>query len=384
MTDVVEPDTTTIEPAPSRPADEGRLGALRRRKGVLLAALALVLFPFVVSVVGDGAGIGAVLNNEQGDARFLQGLAIEVLILGIYAMSYDLILGVTGLLSFGHAMFFAVGAYFFGISLKVWELEWPVALLVVLALAILQALLFAVVLPRVQGITFALVTLGMASVFWIVIQSSDLADWAGAEIGLQGVESPTWFLDTTNERFVFYLVVCAVALVLYVLYTWIVRSPAGSVMSATRENEDRALMLGYNTFWFKLLALLVASITAAMAGTLHTLHQPIVTPNVAGLGFTVTALLIILIGGVGTITGAFVGAAVFRLMQYYLERWFGGTSELLIGIAYVAIVLYLPYGIVGTWRAKAVQRAEGRARLSRLIGGASKSYGRDSTGAPDL
>jgi branched-chain amino acid transport system permease protein len=373
MTDVSTEPSVPSADEPPRPA-HGLRGVLQRRRGVLAAAIALVLFPFVVSIVGDGAGISAVLNNEQGDARFLQGLAIEVLILGIYAMSYDLILGVTGLLSFGHAMFFAVGAYFFGISLKTWELPWPMALLVVLALAVLQALLFAVVLPRVQGITFALVTLGMSSVFWIVIRSSDLADWAGAEIGLQGVEVPVWFLDTTNERFVFYLVVVALTLLLYVVYTWVVRSPAGSVMAATRENEDRALMLGYNTFWFKLLALLVSSITAALAGTLHTLHQPIVTPNVASLGFTVTALLIILIGGVGTITGAFVGAAVFRLMQYYLEKWFGGASDLLIGIAYVAIVLYLPYGIVGTWRAKAVQRSAGRARLSRLIGGATQRH----------
>jgi branched-chain amino acid transport system permease protein len=342
------------------------------------------MFPFLVSIIVDGAGVGAVFNNEQGNARFLQGLAIEVFILAIYAVSYDLILGVTGLLSFGHAMFFAVGAYTFGIALKTWELEWPLALVVVLIAALVQASLFALVLPRVKGITFALVTLGMASVFWIVIQSSDLSDFAGAEIGLQGVRSPVWFLDTTNERFIFYLIALGITLATYVVYTWIVRSPAGSVMSATRENEDRALMLGYNTFWFKYLALIVASITAAMAGTLHTLHQPIVTPSIASLGFTVTALLIILIGGVGTISGAFVGAAVFRLLQYYLDRWFGGASGLLIGLAYVALVLYLPFGIVGTWRSKTIGRAEGRARLSRLVGGAEETYSPDSEGAPDL
>ena len=89
----------------------------------------------------------------------------------------------------------------------------------------------------------------------------------------------------------------------------------------------------------------------------------------AGLGFTVTALLIILIGGVGTISGALIGAAVFRLLQYYLEKWFGGTSELLIGIAYIAIVLYLPFGIVGTWRAKALRIKAGRDRLLRLFSG---------------
>ena len=126
-------------------------------------------------------------------------------------------------------------------------------------------------------------------------------------------------------------------------------------------------MLGFNTFWFKLVVLVIASVTAALAGTIHTIHQPIVTPNVAGLGYTVTALLVILIGGVGTISGAVVGAAVFRLLQYYLDRWFGGSSDLLIGAAYVALVLYLPYGIVGTWRVKRLQIADGRKRLLALF-----------------
>ena len=349
------------------PLRSGFSGWLRRRRGLLLAVAALVAFPFLVSVVVDGQGFGAVLANEQGNARFLQGLAIEIFILALYAISYDLVLGVTGLLSFGHAMFFAVGAYTFGIMLKEVELAWPLALLVVFLAALVQAALFAVVLPRVKGITFALVTLGMASVFWIVIQSSDLADLAGAEIGLQGVEAPAWFLDTTNERFVFYLLTMAIVIGVYVAYTWIVDSPAGKVLVSIRENEDRALMLGYHTFWFQFLALGIASVTAALAGVIHSLHQPIVTPHVAGLGWTVTALLIILIGGVGTISGALIGAAVFRLLQFYLERWFGGASGILIGIAYVLLVLYLPYGIVGTWRARALRLREGRARIGKLV-----------------
>ena len=342
---------------------------LQRRRGLLTVAAALVLFPFVISILIDGQGIGAVLANDQGNARFLQGLAIEIFILALYAISYDLVLGITGLLSFGHAMFFAVGAYSFGILLKSFAIAWPVALLIVVVAALVQAVLFALVLPRVKGITFALVTLGLASVFWIVIQSSDLSDWAGAEIGLQGVQPPVWFLDTTNERFAFYLVTIAILIGVFTAYTRIVDSPAGKVLVAIRENEDRALMLGYNTFWFKLLALTVASITAVLAGALHALHQPIITPNVAGLGFTVTALLIILIGGVGTISGALVGAAVFRLLQFYLDKWFGGASDLLIGLAYVAIVLYLPFGIVGTWRAKALQRRKGLDFVGSLVSG---------------
>ena len=123
-------------------------GWLRRRRGLLSSIALLVAFPFIISIVVDGQGLGAVVNNDLGNARFLQGLAIEVFILGIYAISYDLILGVTGILSFGHAMFFAVGAYGFGIMLKSAELAWPVALLVVVIAAILQAILFALVLPR--------------------------------------------------------------------------------------------------------------------------------------------------------------------------------------------------------------------------------------------
>ncbi len=342
-------------------------GWLRRHRALLVAVVGLIMFPFFISVVVDGNGLGAVLSNDQGNARFLQGLAIEIFILALYAISYDLILGVTGLLSFGHAMFFAVGAYTFGIMLKEYEMAWPLALVVVLIAALVQAGLFALVLPRVKGITFALVTLGMASVFWIVIQSSDLADIAGAEIGLQGVAAPVWFLDTTNERFTFYLLTMAIMILVYVAYTWIVDSPAGKVLISIRENEDRALMLGYNTFWFKFLALLVASITAALAGVIHSLHQPVVTPNVAGLGWTVTALLIILIGGVGTISGALIGAAVFRLLQFYLEKWFGGASGILIGIAYVLLVLYLPYGIVGTWRARAFRLKQGWNRIGKLV-----------------
>ncbi|NOY54454.1 MAG: branched-chain amino acid ABC transporter permease [Actinobacteria bacterium] len=341
---------------------------LRRRRWLIVVTLAAVVFPFVVSILVDGAGPGAVLSNQDGNAKFLEGLAIEIFILALYAISYDLVLGVAGLLSFGHAMFFAVGAYTIGIMLRSFDMAFLPALGVVLIAAILQAVLFAIVLPRVKGITFALVTLGLASAFAIIIQSTELADYAGAEIGLQGVISPAW-LDTTTERFRFYLVALTILVIVYVVYTRLVDSPTGKVLAGIRENEDRASMLGYNTFWFKLTALLVASITAAFAGVLHTLHQPIVTPNIAGLGWTVTALLVILIGGVGTVSGAVVGAVVFRLLQFYLDRWFGGASNILIGLAYIALVLYLPFGIVGTWRARSLQIAAGRRRLlSRLTG----------------
>jgi len=187
-----------------------------------------------------------------------------------------------------------------------------------------------------------------------------------ADVGLQGVIAPD-FLNTSTARLTLYLLGLFSVVVIYLLYRRFVDSPTGRVWVAIRENEDRALMLGYNTFYFKLLALIVASITATYAGFLHTIHQPIVSPDIAGLGWTVIALLIILIGGVGTLSGAIIGATVFRLLEYALDRYFGDAASFLLGMTYIGIVLFLPYGIVGTWRLRNPQIKQGRERLLKLF-----------------
>ena len=352
---------------PNRTTEKAGLTAwLSSNRGLVGLLLLLVAFPFLLALT-EGQSIGDVLTNESGNAKFMQGLLIEVFILAIYALSYDLILGVTGLLSFGHAMFFAAGAYFTGIAFK--NLGWGAGqtLLGLVVVGVVQALLFGLVLPRVKGITFALVTLGLASVFHIVVQASEVAEWTGADVGLQGVIAPEW-LNSNTARFQLYLLTLLTTFALFLLYRRFVDSPTGRVCIAIRENEDRALMLGYNTFLFKLVALVLASLTAVLAGFFHTIHQPIVSPNVASLGWTVAALLIILIGGVGTLSGALVGAAVFRLLEFFLDRWFGNAANSILGVVYVAIVLFLPYGIVGTWRVRQLDIARGRARLMKLFG----------------
>lgn len=331
----------------------------------LITLIALVLLPFLIGLL-DGASPLAVWGNQSGNSKFAQGLAIEIFILALYALSYDLIFGITGLLSFGHSMFFAVGAYLTGIAIKSFGLSLLPALGLVFLAAILQAILFGLVLPRVKGITFALVTLGIASVFHIVIMSSELGAYTGADVGLQGVIVPA-FISPANERLRFYFLALAVLIVVYLLYQRFVNSPTGRVCIAIRENESRAQMLGYNTFYFKLAALTLSSLTAALAGFLHTLYQPIVSPNVAGLGFTVTALLIILIGGVGTLNGALVGAVVFRLLDFGLRRYIGESASFINGAIYVAFVLFIPFGIVGTWRLRSLRIRQGWERLTRTL-----------------
>jgi len=340
---------------------------LKANTTVLIVLAGAIALPFVVALL-DGQSFSSLLANEAGQSKFVQGLMIEVFILAIFAISYDLVFGVTGLLSFGHAMFFALGAYLSGVLLKTFGWGLLPALGMVALAAIVNALLFSVVLPRVKGITFALVTLGIATVFWTAIQSRELKDFTGGDVGLQGVVPPA-FINTNTERLRFYFITLVITLLVYLLYRRFVDSPTGKVCLAISQNENRALMLGYNTFWFKLIVLIIASITAALAGMLHMIHSPLVSPNVAGLGYTILALLIILIGGVGTLSGALVGALIYRLMTFLLEKWFGQYSNFLIGAVYVALVLFLPYGIVGTWKMRSFRIKEGRERLARLFSG---------------
>lgn len=338
---------------------------LVKNRSSLFTLLLLVFLPFIVGMLNGDSPL-AVWTNQSGNSKFVQGLAIEIFILAIYALSYDLIFGITGLLSFGHSMFFGVGAYLTGIAIKSFNLPLLPTLGLVILAAVLQAALFGLVLPRVKGITFALVTLGISSVFHIVIMSSEAGKYTGADVGLQGVVAPV-FISPANERLRFYFLVLAVFILAYLFYQRFVNSPTGRVCTAIRENENRALMLGYNTFYFKLAALTLSSITAALAGFLHTLYQPIVSPNVAGLGFTVTALLIILIGGVGTLQGALVGAIVFRLLDFGLRRYIGESASFINGAIYVAFVLFIPFGIVGTWKLKSFQLKQGWERLSQRL-----------------
>ncbi len=342
----------------------------RNSKGGWIVLLAMVLLPFVTALV-SGQSISDLLANGTGSAKFVQGLAIEIFILALYALSYDLLLGVTGMLSFGHSMFFAVGAYLTGILLKSFGWSLWATLGMVFVAALLQALLFAVVLPRVQGVTFALVTLGIASVVYIVIMSSEMGPYTGSDVGLQGVVAPE-FINAADHRMRFYFVALACLVGAYLLFRRFVNSPTGRVCVAIRENEMRARMLGYNTFYFKVIALTLASIVAALAGTLHALFQPIVSPHTASMAFTIAALLMTLIGGVGTLSGAIVGAAIYRLLEHFLKNFFGEQATFLIGVVYLLIELFLPYGIIGTWKLKSLQIRSGWQRLIGLFTGKNK------------
>jgi branched-chain amino acid transport system permease protein len=295
---------------------------------------------------------------EEGRPRFWQGLLVQVFILAVYAMSYDLLMGYTGILSFGHAMFFGTGAYVVGILMKHFAWSLPQALLAAVIIAVLQGLVIGVLSLRVRGVYFAMVTLAFAEVFFILSEATDFRQYTGAEDGLQGIPVPAW-ISPTDHRLRFYYLALGFALLMYVVARRVVNSPTGRVMIAIRENEDRALMLGYNTFVYKLIAVVLAGVFAALAGVLSALWNFGASPSLLSVDRTIDALLMTIIGGVGTLVGPMLGAGVLELLGYWFNNVFGPRWPLVFGVVYILIVLFLPYGIVGTWRLRSFTWRQG-------------------------
>ncbi|GAB4537092.1 MAG: hypothetical protein Fur0018_27820 [Anaerolineales bacterium] len=338
-----------------------RLGALRQDGTYLLVLALLTILPFLIAWQTDSSAC------NRGRAFFWQSVYVEIFILAALAISYNLMFGFTGVVSFGHAAFFGLGAYGVGLLMK--HLGWNLgaALLVTLLVSALLSALVSVIALRIRGLYFAIFTLAFAELFYILAQNRILVDITGAEDGFT-FAVPDWVNAVKNRLLFYYL-----GLGLLVLAFWFVRrlvnSPAGRVMAAVRENEDRALMLGYNTFAFKTLSIVSAGMLATLAGALRGLLNKGASPNVLGLNFTMDPLLMTLIGGTGTFSGPAVGAFLLRLTEQLLrdtvvqvggwqvnlgERW-----ALLLGLLFILSVMVFPQGIVGTvqaWRARRAAR----------------------------
>ncbi|MBN1178080.1 MAG: branched-chain amino acid ABC transporter permease [Anaerolineae bacterium] len=336
----------------------------------------LVLFPFVAGLtMGDptavqpGAGGWERLIQlaESGRAKFWEGLIIQMLILAVFAMSYDLLLGYTGIISFGHAMFYGVGGYTVGILLK--HFEWPLgtAILAVVGVALVQSLIIGVLSLRVKGVYLAMVTLAFAEFFYILSEASDFRQYTGADDGLHGIYVPP-ALSPTDHRVRFYFLALAFFVLMYLVARRLVNSPTGRVMVAIRENEHRASALGYNTFAYKLVALVASGLLASLAGCLNATYNLGVNPSSLSSATTINVLAMTIVGGVGTLIGPVLGASIVHLLGYFLNRAFGPAWVLLYGVMFVMIVVFLPYGIVGTVRARSFQWRAGWRRWLEMLG----------------
>lgn len=300
-----------------------------------LIGIVLAVFPFV------------------SDSRTWTILLTQIFIFSILAMSYDILLGYTGIVSFGHAMFFGVGAYTTAVMLKRMEPSIGVFLLSIglgMLLAALISFFIGLLTLRLKSHFFAMLTLAVSGLFLVLAEK-----WRTVTHGNDGFtfKAPEIFKD----RMIFYFVTLICLVLVYLLLRRFVNSPFGRVLVAVRENEQRTKSLGFNTLHYKVIASVVAGVIASLAGSLYAVSLRFVNTSVLTLDITLDALLMTIIGGVGTLIGPIVGAGVIELTQHYLsglakdypifERWI-----IFFGIVYILAVIFFPRGIVGTVREK--------------------------------
>lgn len=277
----------------------------------------------------------------------------RIMVMAVYAMGYNIAFGYTGLLSLGHALFFALGMY--GMGLPIWQLEWlPIpALILGLVAGGVGAGAVGLLALRTAGVSFMIVTLMFAQAGYLALLY--LNTWTGGDEGfvvertyrmIGGVD-----LAADGPRFL-------VALALYgagmALCIWLVRSPFGRVMVAMRENEERSRMLGYDPFRVKLLALVISGFYAGMAGAAYGMLFGYVGATFATIQYSILPMLYVLMGGSGTVLGPLLGAA---LMFYLIDFASGFTDAWLffVGAALVALILFAPKGLLGTIRERGVK-----------------------------
>jgi branched-chain amino acid transport system permease protein len=332
--------------------------SLSRNLASLSLLVILILLPFALTLF-----TGEPLN--KGVPLFGQGLMVQVYILAVFALSYDILMGHIGILSFGHALFFGTGAYTLGILLKYGHWSIPAALGAVILIAAVESFLVGILSLRVHGVYFAMVTLAFATVAFILVGATDFRQWTGAEDGLHGIPVPD-AINPALHRLEFYYLALAFAVVVYLLVKRFVDSPSGRVWAAIRENEARAVSIGYNTLLFKIQATIISGVLAALAGALYAMWNLSATPLTMDVTTTINALLMAIIGGSGTLIGPMLGAGVLELLGYMLNAWLGSIWQLVFGVIYVLLVLFLPFGLVGTWRARHLSwRAAWNERLAQ-------------------
>ncbi|RTL20699.1 MAG: branched-chain amino acid ABC transporter permease [Burkholderiales bacterium] len=284
---------------------------------------------------------------------------MKVLCYALFACAFNLLVGFTGLLSFGHAAFLGTAGYVCGHALKVWGLPTPVGLLLGAGGAAVVGLVFGLLAIRRSGIYFSMITLALAQMLYFFFLQ---APFTGGEDGLQSVPRGSFLgLDLTQDLTLFYVVLGLFIAAFWLIYR-IVHSPFGQVLTSIRENEARATSLGYDTGHFKLLAFVLSAALAGLAGATKTLVLGFATLTDAIWTTSGLVILMTLVGGMGTLVGPMVGALVIIALENKIGdfgnalaeltgiAWFNGLGEsvsLVTGLIFIVCVLAFRRGLVG-------------------------------------
>jgi branched-chain amino acid transport system permease protein len=280
---------------------------------------------------------------------------MKLLCFALFACAFNLLLGYAGLLSFGHAAFLATGGYVTGYLLSQYSgLGTELGILAGTLTSAALGLLFGLLAIRRQGIYFAMITLALAQlVFFIYVQ----APFTGGENGLQGVPRGQLFgLFDLNNNMTMYYFVLTVFVFGYAVIQRTIHSPYGQVLKAIRENEPRAISLGYNVDAHKLLAFVISAALTGLAGSTKTVVFQLASLTDAHWHMSGEVILMTLLGGVGTVLGPFIGATVVVTLQSYLSNGpLGEWVHVILGMIFVICVLLFRVGIVG-WMLKLSRR----------------------------
>jgi branched-chain amino acid transport system permease protein len=305
----------------------------------------------------------------------LQLLALCLVFAGV-ALTYDLLFGYTGLLSFGHTLYFAVGVYMTAIAVTRWHWDFAEAVVFAAALGIVVPLVVGAISLRVGGIAFAMVTLAFAQVgATLAIRNPHKLTGGEEGLGTDYRKLPSFFVGVLNTKYLFWLAL-GYAVVVFLIIRWAVNSSPGRIWQAIRENELRTQVLGLHPHGYKLMAFVLSSFLCTAGGVVYLLLQTGANPEVTTANMTLTFLIMVVLGGAGTKWGAVVGGVLYWYLQDRF-RAIGDSSTVhglpgvlrtplseplfLLGGLFVLVVFFLPGGITAIGR-----RTGGPSGLRRL------------------
>ena len=309
----------------------------RKRAGLALLWIVLLTAPFWMNAIGGYTELGT-----------------RVVVLGLAAMSLNFLLGFTGVLSFGHAAYFGLGAYGVAMTLKYVTPSTPLAILAGLVIGVVAAALIGAMIVRLRGVYFAMVTIAFGQVFFFIAFRWNSV--TGGDDGLTGWQRQAltfgrWAIDIQSNDKVFYYFTLALFAVGVGIMALLLRSPFGRTLLAIRENERRARFLGLPVEQHIWLSFVISCLFVALAGALYALLNNFTDPRALRWDQSGNFVIMAVLGGMRSFWGPLIGAAIFVILQDYVsshtENWMS-----FIGLFFVLIVLFFPRGVLGMIRRK--------------------------------
>jgi branched-chain amino acid transport system permease protein len=318
--------------------------AVLQRESVARNALRYFAYLFIALAL-----VFAAIASYNGDVFFFR-LATEALIYGGFAMGVDLLLGFTGLLSLGHALFFGLGAYTSGLVLKQLAPSFWLALAVTLVVTTLVGTVAGIIAIRARGVYFALITFGMAEVVSKIVFNTREVGGSDGIIGIPVVNANfALFSVSSNHGLGFFLLVLVLIVGLYFILESMLQTPFGRLMVAIKANEHRVPFLGFNAQRYKLLAFIIASNVCAFSGALYPMLRGFVSPELMFFQASGNAVITVILGGVGTLIGPLYGSVILTGLKSVIGT-FTEHHLIVIGVLFMLSVIFFPKGLIGYLR----------------------------------